>query len=98
MTQTMIDRFRILFAFLLLLIATASFATPRPAQTVLTISGMYCGSCASGISAMLKRTAGVVKADVSFEDRRAIVDYMPEKTSPEKLVGVIEKMGYKAAI
>ena len=32
------------------------------------------------------------------EERRAVVAYDPAKTSPEKIVDAIGKMGYKAAI
>ena len=39
-----------------------------------------------------------VKADVSYDSGEAIVEYDPAKTSPEKIVAVVETMGYKAAI
>jgi mercuric ion binding protein len=81
---------------LLLFVAIAVVAAP--AQLVLRISGMHCGSCATGIRAMLQRTEGVLKADVSYEERRALVDYDPAKTSPDKIVAAVEKMGYKAEI
>lgn len=68
-------------------------------QTVtLTVSGMHCSSCATGISAMLKRTEGVQRATVSYEAREAFVEYDAAKTSPEKITTVIENMGYKAAV
>jgi mercuric ion binding protein len=81
---------------LILLVATVALAAP--AQVTLAISGMHCSSCAEGINAMLKRTEGVVKTDVSYEDRQAVVDYDEAKTSPEKIVAAIEKIGYKAKI
>ena len=85
--------------FLSILVALSVAATDRqPATVTVTISGMHCGSCATGIAAMLERTDGVVKADVSYEERRATVDYDAARTSPEKIVAVIEKLGYKAAI
>jgi copper chaperone CopZ len=85
-------------SILLLFAASLAAADQQPARVTLTLSGMHCGSCAAGITAMLKRTEGVVKADVSYEERRANVDYDAAKTSPEKIVEAIEKLGYKAAI
>lgn len=61
------------------------------------ITGMHCESCATGITAMLKRTEGVVKVNVSYETREARVAYDAAKTSPEKIIESVEKMGYKAA-
>lgn len=47
---------------------------------------------------MLKRTDGVLKANVSFEEQQATVEYNAARTSPEKIREVIEKLGYKVAI
>ena len=82
------------------LLAVASLATaePQPATVTLAISGMHCEGCASGITAILKRTDGVVKADVSYEEKRAVVEYDAAKTAPDKIVAAIEKLGYKATI
>lgn len=88
-----------LFAATFLVGAVAGLtAETKPQQVVLTVSGMHCGSCATGITAMLKRTEGVLEGKVSYETREAVVDYDASKTSPERIVAVIEKMGYKAAI
>ena len=83
---------------LVLVVFVAAAVLAAPSQVVVTISGMHCGSCATGIRAMLQRTVGVLKADVSYEERRAVVEYEPAKTSPEKIVAAIEKMGYKAEV
>ena len=62
------------------------------------IRGMHCTGCASGIEAMLRRVDGVSKADVSFEEKVATVEYDPAKANAEKIIAAIEKMGYKAAL
>ncbi len=62
------------------------------------ITGMHCETCATGISAILKRTDGVVKAEVSYETREATVEYDAAITSPEKIIEAVEKMGYRAAL
>lgn len=90
---------RLLLALCIVLLAVPLVAADRqPVSVTLTVSGMHCGGCAEGITAMLKRTDGVIKADVSYEDGQAIVDYDPAKTSPEKIIATIEKIGYKAKI
>jgi mercuric ion binding protein len=90
---------RLAFVSVLVLFAVSLTASDQqPAKVTLTISGMHCESCATGIAAMLKRTDGVVKADVSYEERRASVDYDATKTSPEKIIETIEKLGYKAVV
>ena len=43
-------------------------------------------------------TESVVKADVSYDERRAVVEYDAVKTSPEKIIEAIEKLGYKVSI
>ena len=73
-------------------------ADAKSQRVVLAVSGMYCESCATGITEMLKRTEGVIEGRVSYEAREAVVQYDASKTSPEKIVAVIEKLGYKAAI
>ena len=73
-------------------------AQPSTERVVLAVGGMYCDSCAAGIKAMLKRTPGVISADVSYARKEAVVDYDQEKTSPDKIVEAINNLGYKASI
>ncbi len=67
-------------------------------RVLIAVEGMSCASCASGIKAMLKRAPGVISAEVSYERREAVVDYDPDKTSREKIVEAITKLGYKATV
>lgn len=67
-------------------------------RTVLAVRGMYCESCAHTISAMLRRTPGVVSADVSVTRREAVVAFDAKKTSPAAIIRVIQQLGYKAAL
>jgi len=74
-------------------------ASPGVAAVVLiAVDGMICTSCARGIQAMLKRTEGVLPADVSYERREARVEYDPDRTSPGRLVEAITNMGYSAKV
>ena len=91
---------KLISTVLLLIVAASAAAEERNADetVVLTVSGMHCDSCAHGITAMLKRTEGVIRADVSYEEREARVVYDGERTSPKQLIEAIEKLGYKAAV
>lgn len=76
-------------------------ATPyalKNERVKIAVEGMHCTSCAQGIKAMLKRTPGVVSAEVSFEQKEAIVEYDSSRTSAEKVVEAINNMGYKAKV
>ncbi len=75
----------------------AATAIVKTERVVVAIEGMHCGGCASGIKAMLKRTPGVVSAEVSYEAGEANVEYDSTNTSREKIVEAITNMGYKAS-
>ncbi|MCP9496926.1 MAG: cation transporter [Pyrinomonadaceae bacterium MAG19_C2-C3] len=78
--------------------AAAATAAVKTERVVIAIEGMHCGGCASGIKAMLKRTPGVVSAEVSYEAGEANVEYDSANTSREKIVEAITSMGYKASV
>lgn len=77
---------------------TFATSTVRTERVTIAVEGMYCDSCAAGIKAMLKRTPGVISADVSYERKEAVVDYDQQKTTPEKIVEAINNLGYKASV
>ena len=79
--------------------AGAERATPVDTQRVaLNVKGMYCESCESTVAAMLRRTPGVFRADVSVERSEAVIVYDSARTSPTKLVDVVATLGYSAAV
>lgn len=96
--QVTIMRRLALVSMILLAAVSLAAADQQPTTVTLTISGMHCEGCASGITAMLKRTDGVLKADVSYEEKRAVVEYDAAKTSPASIVQAVEKLGYKASV
>ena len=65
-------------------------------RTVLEIQGMACSSCAATVRAMLERTPGVSRAEVSAERAEAVVEFDPTKVEPGDLAGVVERLGYRA--
>lgn len=76
----------------------AAANVPGAQRVVLDVSGMFCTSCERTVTAMLARTPGVVRADVSVARREAIILYDPARTTPAALITVIKGLGYRAAV
>lgn len=71
-------------------------ASPQ-AQTIrIPVEGMSCVSCAARIKRTLKGIEGVQQVEVSLERREAVVQFSPEKVTPERLTSAIDALGYKA--
>ena len=63
----------------------------------LDVSGMHCGSCAARVQSALGREPGVLDAVVNLATGRATVDTAAGAVAPERLVEVVEGLGYGAA-
>lgn len=64
---------------------------------ILKIKGMACHSCATNIEQALKGQNDVVKAAVDFKKKKALIT-ADEHVDPQKLIDVIENLGYEAAL
>ncbi len=62
-----------------------------------TVQGMTCPVCAQGVEHRLKSIPGVEKAQVSYEQKRAEIDYDPRLVKLEQLQQPFEEAGFKAA-
>lgn len=60
------------------------------------IDGMNCPDCASKIEILVKSQKGVEKADLNFETGKLYIDYEPDKIMKEKIIEVINRIGYNA--
>jgi Cu+-exporting ATPase len=58
------------------------------------VTGMHCASCALNIEKSLKKTKGVLSANVNYGSEKAYVDFDPSQTNLEKIHGVIKSRGY----
>lgn len=76
--------------------AQAAVETRGAARAVFEIQGMACLSCAATVRAMLVRTPGVARADVSAERGEGIVEFDPAQVAPAELIAVVERLGYRA--
>ena len=64
----------------------------------LTIEGMHCGSCATGIQMLVSQMEGVASIFVDYENKKGTVEFDEEKVSQEQIIKEIEKLGYKVII
>ena len=65
-------------------------------KTILTISGMYCASCAANIENALKQEAGIKSANINFASEKLYLEFDPIEISIARIQKIIEKSGYGA--
>ncbi len=78
--------------------ASTDAGRPENAVVVLDVQGMTCTACAGEIERELRQIPGVVRADVSFEQRRAEVALSTARPKVKLLVAAVEKAGYQATV
>lgn len=61
----------------------------------LKLSGMHCTSCSLNIDGELEETEGVISVQTSYAKSQTTINFDPVRVKKEKLVEVIEKLGYK---
>jgi len=64
-------------------------------EITLPVVGMTCASCVATVERTLRRTPGVVEANVNFANERATIVYDPAATDGKCLVDVIREAGYE---
>ena len=81
----------------LLLSSAEAQATPTSTQEHVTfaVEGMTCPVCAEGIAHKLKDLPGVRQAAVSYEQRKAEIEYDPQRVPLEQLENVFTDAGYR---
>lgn len=64
-------------------------------QTItLNIEGMTCGGCVKSVTSILEGVNGVDKAEVSLENKNAVVEFDPAQTNPAALIEAVEDGGF----
>lgn len=70
-----------------------------PDTVRLKIEGMTCGGCAVSARIVLQRLNGVVKADVDYDTKVAVVIFYPKIVSSEQMIQALkEKLKYTATV
>ncbi len=76
--------------------------TVTPTVTMKTVTfkvdGMTCGGCVYGVRKVLTRLPGVSRADVTYEQGRAVVTYDPAVVTVAKMIAAISTLGYAATV
>jgi len=70
----------------------------RSEEVILTLGGMWCSSCAWLVSENLKRTKGVVNAEVSFIQQQANITFDSTITNYKLLKRRVRSLGYQATL
>ncbi len=64
------------------------------AAVELPITGMTCAACVRNVERALKKTDGVLSANVNFATEKAMVSYLPGGVRRSDLIKAVEKAGY----
>ena len=64
----------------------------------LHIDGMTCGGCVKSVTRILTGIDGVAKAEVSLENKNAVIEFDPAKTNPAALIEAVEDGGFDAVL
>ena len=68
-------------------------------QTVtLNIDGMTCGGCVKSVTRLLEGVEGGEKAEVSLENKNAVITFDESKTDADALIDAVEDGGYNVAL
>lgn len=68
-------------------------------QTVtLNIDGMTCGGCVKSVTRLLEGVEGVEQAEVSLENKNAVITFDESKTDTDALIDAVEDGGYDVAL
>jgi copper chaperone len=70
-------------------------STEAMSESTIPVDGMSCNRCASRVQKLLTSLDGVDDAEVSLEQKRAVVHFDPQRTSPAKLASAIDQAGFK---
>lgn len=80
------------------LVPVAHAVAAEPKIVTLRVDGMTCGGCVIGVRKVLTRLDGVSRAEVSYENQRAVVTYDPAKVTIEQMIAAIRTLKYKATV
>ncbi len=67
-------------------------------SVTLRIEGMTCGGCTLATRKVLERLDGVSKADVSYEEKRAVVTYDAKKVTVAQMIAAVAALKYTATV
>ena len=81
-----------------LLTLTSMTAMAKPKTVTLEVPTMNCVTCPLTVKKALQKVDGVTKADVTYEDKLAVVTFDDEKTTVQALTEATENAGYPSTL
>ncbi|KAK7061008.1 Cu(2+)-transporting P-type ATPase [Paramarasmius palmivorus] len=72
--------------------------SPTSEKCELRIEGMTCGACVESIEGMLRGQEGIHSVKVALLAERGVIEYNPQKWTPEKLINEIMDIGFDATL
>lgn len=81
---------------LLVLLSFGAFAKPK--TVTLEVPSMNCVTCPFTVKKALKNVDGVSKAEVTFDDKLAVVTFDDEKTTVNALTEATTNAGYPSTV
>ncbi len=87
-----------LAAAVTLAVALSAPAYAATKTITLSVSNMTCAACPITVKKALSKVDGVEKAEVSYENKEAVVTYDDEKTSVDALTKATDGAGYPSAV
>jgi len=78
--------------------SSVNAAVQGNAIVTLSIEGMDCKACAKGVEGSLASIKGVRKANVEYEQGKAVIEYDPAAVTPNAFVDRVNENGFTAAI
>lgn len=64
--------------------------------TTIKVDGMSCGGCVKSVTGVLTALDGVAKAEVSLEQKQAVVEFDAAKVTRDQLKATIADAGFDA--
>jgi mercuric ion transport protein len=61
----------------------------------LGIKGMSCESCEAEVNHEVNNLPGIIKSEVSYENKNAVIEFDASKTNIEKIIDAVNSTGYK---
>lgn len=84
-----------LIVFFMAAYRNVNAGTTTKSETLKMKVEMFCSNCQAKIQSGLNKADGVEKAVADLETKTVTIIYNPEKTNKDKLVKVVEGLGYR---
>ena len=78
--------------------ATSVLTATKIDRVILDVPGMSCPSCPFTVQKSLEKLTGVIKAEASLEQKKAVVLFDPTKVSVQEMIEATTQAGYRSTV